>query len=318
MIFITQGDTNSIGLEIFLKSLFLLGKEEVSLLKLFASKNEIIKNLKALNLSFEFKKNYLTILNKRKLLIEPTDESDNTAFDSFQNAINKITPKEVLFTLPMSKGSFYDRHEKKSFMGHTDYFRKNYPEKSPLMFFLRGSEKTCLLTDHIPLMNVPKRITPTFFRKKMESILQIITSHHFLGVKEIYISGINPHAGEGGLLGDEECLLQKEFDFIRDKYPEVEMKFPLPADTIHQHIQSLTRTLVVYNYHDQGLPAFKSRNQLLGINLTLGLPFIRLSVDHGTAPNLYLKNVANPIGCVYALKQAIKYERIINERPDNP
>ena len=88
---------------------------------------------------------------------------------------------------------------------------------------------------------------------------------------------------------------------------------PLPADTIHNEVKSLKNTLVVYSYHDQGLPAFKSRNQLLGINLTLGLPFIRLSVDHGTAPNLYLKGIANPMGCVYALRQAIKYERLVNE-----
>ena len=312
MIYITQGDSNSIGLEIFFKSLLLLGKKNIQSLKLVASEKEIVKNLKALKLKFKLGKDFLEILDSLKINVSVLKDSENTAFDSLKLAIDQMTDKDILFTLPMSKNNFYENNGN-TYRGHTDYFRKSFPKCIPLMFFVRENEKICLLTDHIPLKEVSEKIDNSFFQQKVSQILHLATKNPILDVNQILIAGLNPHAGEAGILGREELNFEDEIESIQEKFPNIRLSWPLPADTIHNEVKSLKNTLVVYSYHDQGLPAFKSRNQLLGINLTLGLPFIRLSVDHGTAPSLYLKGIANPMGCVYALRQAIKYERLMNE-----
>tara|TARA_B100000925_G_scaffold245423_1_gene195428 strand:- start:8046 stop:8981 length:936 start_codon:yes stop_codon:yes gene_type:complete len=311
MINVTQGDEESIGLEIFFKSIFLLPSKSLKKINLFGNKAVIERHLKTLNISYNIHKNKIIFKKNIELNFTNISNQTNTSFESFKAAVQQTKNESVLFTLPMSKKNFHDKN--KQYKGHTDFFRKNFTNSSPKMFFLNGSEKLCLLTDHLPLDSVSRKINPEFFRNSLNDLISIIDRYpSILEIKNILLSGINPHAGEKGLIGNEEIELNKIINNIKLK-TDIIISNLIPADTIHKKVTSLKETLLVFPYHDQGLCYFKPRNDILGINLTLGLPFIRLSVDHGTATNIWGKGIANPTGCYYALLKALEFERNIHE-----
>ena len=102
-------------------------------------------------------------------------------------------------------------------------------------------------------------------------------------------------------MGNEENKIVKTIKYLKEIYPDIEFIGPIPGDSLHIYRKS-NDTLFVYSFHDQGLAKFKSENGFMGVKITFGLPFLRVSVDHGTSFNLYGKNTANYIGCLYLLK----------------
>ena len=107
---------------------------------------------------------------------------------------------------------------------------------------------------------------------------------------EVYISGLNPHAGENGLLGNEENEILDAIENLRELYPRIIFEGPIPGDGIHlQKTKKQAHQLYVYMYHDQGLSPFKQKHGLVGLHMTFGLPFLRMSVDHGTGFEIYGK-----------------------------
>jgi 4-hydroxythreonine-4-phosphate dehydrogenase len=128
---------------------------------------------------------------------------------------------------------------------------------------------------------------------------------YFFPFNEVILAGINPHAGENGILGDEEKHIKSAITELEKSYGKI-FKGPVSGDTLHYLHDSTKNQLLVYMYHDQGLTQFKSQYGLIGLNITLGLPFLRLSVDHGTAFELYGKNKANISGMLYLFKQAFE------------
>ena len=130
-------------------------------------------------------------------------------------------------------------------------------------------------------------------------------------IEKVIITGINPHAGESGLIGSEDSVIKKSINELRKRNPKIKFSGPISGDSMHAELKDSKKELQVFCHHDQALSYFKFKNGIIGINTTFGLNFLRLSVDHGTALGLYGKNEANPLGSYFVLTEAIKiHEKI--------
>ncbi|TKB46923.1 4-hydroxythreonine-4-phosphate dehydrogenase PdxA [Thalassotalea mangrovi] len=171
------------------------------------------------------------------------------------------------------------------FSGHTEYFAQQANCSDVVMMLATEGLRVSLMTTHIPLAYVSKAIT--FERvQKITRILDTDLKQKF-GISEpkIYVCGLNPHAGEEGHLGREEIdVITPALDGLREE--GMHLVGPLPADTIFQEKYLAKADAVMAMYHDQGLPVLKYKGFGASVNITLGLPFIRTSVDHGTAIEL--------------------------------
>jgi len=222
---------------------------------------------------------------------------------SLREVLKKITPQDLLLTLPSSKNQFRD--ESVNYNGYTEYLRKHFNSAELSMGFYYEDTLFNLITDHIPLKDVTSNITVDIIVKKTQKAI-VGYLNYFSQIEEVYFSGINPHAGEGGLLGEEEALIESAKKKLESLYPDIKFKGPISGDIIIKNKKPNTTQIFTFFHHDQGLGIFKAMNQYYGINITFGLPFIRMSVDHGTAFDLYAKNKANPTGCLYLLNTANK------------
>ncbi|NVD05649.1 4-hydroxythreonine-4-phosphate dehydrogenase PdxA [Vibrio sp. JPW-9-11-11] len=191
---------------------------------------------------------------------------------------------DAIVTGPVHKGVI--NRAGVAFSGHTEFFAEK--SNTPLVVMMLATEglRVALVTTHIPLAYVSKAVT----EDRLESILDIL--HHDLVEKfaipapNIYVCGLNPHAGEDGCLGTEEIqTITPTLEKIRQQ-KGYNLIGPLPADTIFNQKYLQQADAVLGMYHDQVLPVLKYKGFGRSVNITLGLPFIRTSVDHGTALDL--------------------------------
>ncbi|RJG39474.1 4-hydroxythreonine-4-phosphate dehydrogenase PdxA [Motilimonas pumila] len=192
-----------------------------------------------------------------------------------------------------------------SFSGHTEFFAQQSGTPDVVMLLATTGLRVALVTTHIPLAYVAKAIT----RERILHITQILNAElkTKFGIKQprIYVCGLNPHAGEDGHLGTEEIdTISPALDELREQ--GLDLIGPLPADTLFQPKYLDDADAVLTMYHDQGLPVLKFKGFGNSVNITLGLPFIRTSVDHGTAIELAGKGEADPGSMFTALNQAIE------------
>ncbi len=185
-----------------------------------------------------------------------------------------------LITAPVHKHIINESGIK--FSGHTEYIAKLCNSKNPIMTFISDTMKIALATTHVPLKKISKLITTDL----LVDICRILSSdlERLFGLKSprIGILGLNPHAGENGILGDEEInTILPAIKIIQNE--GINAIGPLAADTAFLFDQSQRVELMLAMYHDQGLPLFKFSNHLQSANVTLGIPIIRTSVDHGVA-----------------------------------
>lgn len=300
MIYVTQGHQKGIGLEVFIKSL-IDTPEFTNSLKLICYKQTLLQTLDSLNLNYSVSEAAITFNNIRLKTVFLEQSNYTESMGAIDYSIKEISKSDILFTLPTSKDQLI--YKGQSFAGHTELLRFVYDQPLLAMSFWGPSHQQLLLTDHIPLSEVCSELTPRFFSRKISLAIENM-HHYFPSLKNIYIAGINPHAGEGGIIGKEELLLSPEIVKIRDHFSDLFISDFLSGDTLHTYKSK--DSLFVYMYHDQGLARFKSENNFIGINATLGLPFLRASVDHGTAFDLYGKNSADYKGCLYALKKLVE------------
>ncbi|MCB9092934.1 MAG: 4-hydroxythreonine-4-phosphate dehydrogenase PdxA [Halobacteriovoraceae bacterium] len=293
MIHVTQGHEQGIGLEVFFKSLISLPSREHSKFILYGSKQYIDDTLESIKLAHSWRNNSLHLKNSEINCILLEENELTLSNYSLLKALENIKKNEILFTLPTSKDQLFLDGEYP--LGYTEFLRKYFKNPNLLMHFHSEDLDLSLLSDHIPLKQVPSYLT----QERVLEKLSILVNSPF-NFKRFVIAGINPHAGENGLLGNEEKTLNSSLEKIRLQHPSFEWLGPLPGDTLHQYQRD--KTCIVSTYHDQGLSYFKSKKKFLGINITLGLPFLRASVDHGTAFELYGKNKANYLGCYYCLR----------------
>ena len=189
---------------------------------------------------------------------------------------------DALVTAPIHKSII---NESQPFTGHTEYIAHYTDTKNEVMMLTSKTMKVALVTTHVPLSQVSRLITSEKLEQTLRTIHRDLIHRFKIYSPKIFVAGLNPHAGENGILGLEEInILTPVINKL--KLEGMLIEGPLPADTLftEKYIQKADCFLAMY--HDQGLAVFKHANFGLGVNVTLGLPIIRTSVDHGTAIDL--------------------------------
>lgn len=294
MIHITQGHEGSIALEVFLKSFLLLSPSQQQSFTLHCNEQSWKKNLQINNLRSSSFSNLMLVFTKA----EPQSSA------ALLSALELLEAKQdILLTLPTSKDQLI--YKETNYAGHTEFLRAYCKSPEASMLFASSNKRIVLMSDHIPLKEVPNFLSS---QKIVNKISNTLEGHgkYFYDFEEVIISGINPHAGENGLLGSEESEILNALIYLKEKYPKLNFIGPLPGDTLHTAHKEDKKQLLVYMHHDQGLAPFKLEFGFIGLNISLGLPFLRMSVDHGTAFPLFGKGQANCLGCHYMLKSALQ------------
>lgn len=210
---------------------------------------------------------------------------------------------DALVTGPVQKSVINDAGF--AFTGHTEFLAELCQHELTVMMLATEGLRVALATTHLPLTKVPGAIT----RKSLDSVIRIL--HDDLRVKfglnepRILVCGLNPHAGEGGHLGREEIDIIEPV-LVKLRKEGMRLTGPLPADTLFTAKYLDDADAVLSMYHDQGLPVLKFKGFGRACNITLGLPMIRTSVDHGTALDLAGTGRADPGSFYYAIATAIE------------
>ena len=201
-----------------------------------------------------------------------------------------------MVTAPVHKGVICDSGV--SFSGHTEYLAAKTQTSQVVMMLVGGGMRVALATTHLPLADVPKALTQDRLTRTLEILHKGLVASFGLPRPRILVAGFNPHAGEGGHLGREEIdIIIPVLERLRAK--GMNLIGPVPADTLFTPHTLREADAVLAMYHDQGLPVLKHASFGSGVNVTLGLPVIRTSVDHGTAFDLAGSGKADP-GSLFA------------------
>jgi 4-hydroxythreonine-4-phosphate dehydrogenase len=179
------------------------------------------------------------------------------------------------------------------FRGHTEWLAARTGTETVVMLLVAGDLRVALATTHIPLAQVPSAITPGLLARTLDVLHQDLVRKFRIERPRILVAGLNPHAGEGGLLGSEdEAVVGPACVAARAR--GLDVHGPLPADTLFLPERLRGAHAVLALYHDQGLPVLKHVGFDRAVNVTLGLPIVRTSVDHGTALDLAGTGRADP------------------------
>ena len=314
---ISIGDFNGIGPEIILKALkdksitdfftpVIFGSG-----KLFTYQKNVFKlqtNFNYINEAKEAQSGKINMVNltKENSNIEfgvPTEESTKMAIDSLNSATEALLNKDidVLVTAPINK----DEMMKYGFAhaGHTGYFEEKAGKKA-VMFMVSEGLKVAVSTHHIPVSDIVNHITKDNIKKQVKQLVATLKEDFCVEKPKIAVLGLNPHAGDGGVIGKEEIEIIQPA--IQDLFNEGIMAFgPYPADSFFQPEKYKAFDAVLAMYHDQGLAPFKTIAYEEGVNYTAGLPFIRTSPDHGVAYDIAGKNIADETSFSEAIFTAI-------------
>lgn len=203
---------------------------------------------------------------------------------------------DAIATAPLQKSTINDAGV--PFSGHTEYLAEKTNTSQVVMMLASDSDpaahplRVALATTHLPLKEVPAAITFDGLSRTLDIIHRDLQTKFGLVKPKIFVTGLNPHAGEGGYLGREEIdVITPTIQAAQAR--GIDVSGPYPADTLFQPRYLDTADCVLAMYHDQGLPVLKYMSFGHGINITLGLPLIRTSVDHGTALDLAAKGLGH-------------------------
>lgn len=207
-----------------------------------------------------------------------------------------------MVTAPVNKAIINEAG--RPFSGHTEFLAE-LSGGTPVMLLVADTLRVALATTHLPLAQVPAAIT----RERIETVLRILARdlrvRFGIAAPRILVAGLNPHAGEGGHLGDEEIrVIAPALEGLRAE--GLCLEGPLPADTLFTPGRLADADAVLAMYHDQGLPVLKYVGFGRAVNITLGLPLLRTSVDHGTAFDIAGTGRADPGSLVAALELALE------------
>ncbi|WP_313287382.1 4-hydroxythreonine-4-phosphate dehydrogenase PdxA [Leclercia sp.] len=209
----------------------------------------------------------------------------------------------ALITGPVHKGVINDAGV--AFTGHTEFFEERSHSAKVVMMLATEELRVALATTHLPIKAISDAITPDLLRDVITILHHDLRTKFGIADPHVLVCGLNPHAGEGGHMGTEEIdTIIPVLEEMRAK--GMNLSGPLPADTLFQPKYLDHADAVLAMYHDQGLPVLKYQGFGRGVNITLGLPFIRTSVDHGTALDLAGQGKADVGSFITALNLAIK------------
>lgn len=317
---ITQGDGNGIGYEVIIKALadermldictpVIYGSS-----KIFGFYRKQIHNIEqvATNVITSAKDVHpkrINIVNclPDNVFVEPgqsTPESAKSAMVSLQRAVEDIREGniDVLVTAPINKRAMVN--EGFGYAGHTEYLEKEFGIDEVAMIMVSDQLKVGVVTGHIPLKEVPSRLSKELILKKLRLMKSSLERDFGKPSPKIAVLGLNPHCGDGGLLGDEEQSII--LPAVREAVEEGIMAFgPYSPDGFFGLGNYSRFDAVLAMYHDQGLTPFKALAFEHGVNYTAGLPIVRTSPDHGTAYEMAGRDLADPRSMISSIYVAI-------------
>jgi 4-hydroxythreonine-4-phosphate dehydrogenase len=318
---ISVGDFNGIGVEIILKAL--KDKNITDFLtpvifgsgKLFSYQKNVFKlqsNFNYVQDAKEAASGKLNIVNLWKDNVNvdfgtPTEESTKMAIDSLEAATNALMKGDVdvLVTAPINKDEMMKQGFKHA--GHTGYIEEKFGKKG-LMFLVTDNLKVAVSTHHIPVSEISNNISKGKIKEQIKILNQCLIEDFCIQKPKIAVLGLNPHAGDGGVIGKEEIEIIQPA--VKELFDEGIMAFgPYPADSYFQPEKYSAFDAVLAMYHDQGLAPFKTLAYEEGVNYTAGMPFIRTSPDHGVAYDIAGENLADEQSFSEAIFTAIKIFR---------
>ena len=213
---------------------------------------------------------------------------------------------DALVTAPVHKGVINDAHI--PFTGHTGFLAERCHAPHPVMVLAAGALRVALATTHLPLKDVARAITREGLMQTLDTLRQGLQKGFGIAEPHVLVLGLNPHAGEGGHLGREELdVIQPACEAMRKR--GMRITGPLSADTAFNPARTGGVDVILAMYHDQGLPVLKYAGFGHAVNITLGLPIVRTSVDHGTALELAGSGRAEHTSLEEALQTALAMVR---------
>jgi 4-hydroxythreonine-4-phosphate dehydrogenase len=320
---VTMGDPSGIGPEIVLKSLMLHDDIYEICTPIIFGNSEVFNELKV---RYNFDVNIITI-DKIDSQIKPAKnriyclckeesgnvpkfaeinaESASMAFGAIENSITSAMNGDIsaIATAPINKEAL--KKAQIPFLDHTEIFTKGTNSKNIMTLFITGKLKIFFLTTHLRFCEISAAL------RIDDIVLQLKNSYKYLkklGVKspKIALAALNPHAGEGGMFGDEEIgVLVPAVSLAKNL--GINVHGPIAADSVFHFCNEGKYDAVLSLYHDQGHIAAKTLDFYRTISVNMGLPFLRTSVVHGTAMDIAGENRANESGMVEAIKYAAKY-----------
>ncbi len=304
---ITQGDINGIGYEIIFKTLsdpkvlelytpVIYGSSKVAAYhrKALNIPNFSLNSIRSGNEAHPKRLNIVNCLddNIRVELGKATETGGKAAFEALKAAVEDLKKGavDVLVTAPINKNAIYSDAFK--FPGHTEFLAREFPSDSHIMLMVSPQLKVGVVTGHVPLKDVIENITMERVLEKLRVLNHTLRVDFTIRKPRIAVLGVNPHAGDNGLLGQEEIqIITPAIELARNE--GIMALGPYPADGLFGSGDVGKFDAVLAMYHDQGLAPFKSIAFSEGVNLTGGLSIVRTSPDHGTAFEIAGENNAD-------------------------
>lgn len=295
-ILILLSDPDSINYEIVKKSLYFFNNKKKNEYIFVGCKNDFSKFIKLKNTNLHFiniKKNQCV----KKYL-----------YECFRKSFSLLKNKEAhgIINLPLNKKLL-----PKKYLGFTEYIATKFNKKNKETMLLYSDKfSVCPNTTHIPIKFVHKKITQKLIKKNILNIHNFYKNIIKLKKPNFTILGLNPHSGVDmpGMTEEKKIIIPAIKSL---KLQKIFINGPISADTAFNKIKKDKINCLIGNYHDQVLPAFKQVCGFKAINITLGLPFLRISPDHGTAKDIVGKNIGNPSSFLFALNFFEKYYKSI-------
>jgi len=316
---ITQGDINGISYEIIIKTLMDSRILELGTPIIYGSPKVLAYYRKALNIN-DFSLNKITTAaqsnSKRVNIVDclgeevkvemgkSTKEAGDASYKALKQAVQELKDGliDVLVTAPINKKNIFsdDFH----FEGHTDYLKDEFKGEDVLMFLVSPKIKVGVVTGHVPLFQVPSLITKEAIISKLKMMNQSLKEDFGIQKPKIAVLGLNPHAGDEGLIGKEE--IEQIIPAITEANDNKILTFgPFAADGLFGSYDFNKYDAVLAMYHDQGLAPFKTLAFDQGVNFTAGLSIVRTSPGHGTGYDIAGENKASEHSFRNALYMAV-------------
>jgi len=253
---------------------------------------------------------WIEICNKKIKKGVPTKESGKLTLEILTRCSDDLNSGKIdaVVTAPVSKDAI--RYSQPDFIGHTEFFAIKSNTDTVVMSFWGPYFNLALLSTHIAVSDISNYLTNEPLKPKFRLIYQEVNKR--INSPKIAMLAVNPHAGEKGAFGKDDHYIEKILQELRDE--NINIDGPFPADTFFA-TKATNYDMIISAYHDQGLIPFKMISAEQGVNVTLGLPYIRTSVDHGTAFDIAGKGIASEKSLLHAINFAVN--SLINSKQDN-
>jgi 4-hydroxythreonine-4-phosphate dehydrogenase len=332
---ISHGDVNGISYEVIIKSLaesrildfftpIVYGSSKVASYykKILGIHDFNFHIIRSADQAMAGKANLVNIFQDEIKIVlgQNTGMAGRAAFQSLEAATADLSKGSIdaLVTAPINKQNIQSKDF--DFPGHTEYLTRKFGAEESLMLMVSNNIRIGVVTGHIPLREVPARITKESILTKVRIMHQSLCQDFGIRKPKIALLGLNPHAGDKGVIGQEEQ--EVIIPAIRQAFDEGILAFgPYPADGFFGSSSFANFDGILTMYHDQGLIPFKTLSFKSGVNFTAGLPIVRTSPAHGTAFDIAGKNQAHPDAfreAAYLAVEIVKNRRMNEELSKNP